>query len=92
MKKTMKCRNDVYLSGYLVKDPVLRQTKTDSAVCNYTVEVQRPFTEDIYDYIDCVAWDKVGEEIANEYKAGYRIEVHGMIVKHTVDKLSLIHT
>lgn len=60
--------NKVILIGRLVRDPELRYTQGGVAVCNFTIVVDRPFTnqngEREADFIDIVVWRKAAENVA----------------------------
>src|SRR5690606_36662529 len=73
----------VVLVGRLTKDPELRYTPNDVAVCIFTREVNRPFTnqqgERDADFINCVAWRKQAENVANYLKKGSLAGIDGRI-------------
>ena len=56
--------NTVILIGRLTQDPELRYTPNGVAVAQFTVAVDRPFTDQNgkreTDFIDCLAWRKLG--------------------------------
>ena len=61
--------NRVVLVGRLTRDPELRYTPSGVAVANFTLAVNRPFTneqgEREADFINCVIWRKPAENLAN---------------------------
>lgn len=63
--------------GNLTTDPELRQAG-ENTVCNFTVASSdyRGGTE-VTDFIDCEAWGKAGQSIAENFKKGSRIFVSG---------------
>lgn len=75
--------NVVTLVGRLTKDPELKHTPNGVAVANFTVAVNRPFRnqqgEQEADFINCVAWRKPAENLANFQKKGSLIGVEGSI-------------
>ena len=75
--------NRVVLVGRLTKDPELRYTPNGVAVCTFTLAVNRPFTnqqgERDADFINCVAWRKTAENLANYQKKGNLIGIDGWI-------------
>lgn len=75
--------NNVVLNGRLTKDPDLKYTSNGTAVASFTVAVNRDFTnqsgEREADFINCVAWRKTAETIANFTKKGALIGVVGRI-------------
>ena len=75
--------NRVVLVGRLTKDPDLRYTPNGVAVCSFTLAVNRPFTnqqgERDADFINCVAWRKQAENVANYLKKGSLAGIDGRI-------------
>lgn len=81
--------NKVILIGRLSKDPETRFTAQGTAVTNFTVAVDRPFTNHDgkreADFIDCQAWRKLGETIGNHMKKGRLIAVEGRLELSSYD-------
>lgn len=75
--------NNVVLVGRLTKDPELKMTPSGIAVTRFTLAVNRPFTsqggEKKADFINCIAWRKQAENLANFMRKGGRIGVCGRI-------------
>ncbi|MEW9675378.1 single-stranded DNA-binding protein [Lentibacillus sp. L22] len=75
--------NRVVLVGRLTKDPDLRYTATGVAVANFTIAVNRPFSnqqgEREADFINCVVWRRAAENLANYMKKGNMIGVDGRV-------------
>ena len=75
--------NRTTLVGRLVSDPTLRYTPNGVAVANFTIAVNRPFTnqqgEREADFINCVTWRKQAENLANYQKKGNQIGIDGRI-------------
>ena len=72
--------NKTMLLGNLTKDPDLKYTAgTGTAVCRFTLAVARPFKKDEVDFINCVAFGKTGETIAQYFTKGRKIAVVGNI-------------
>ena len=76
--------NKAILIGRLTKDPELRYTSSNRAVCQFTVAIDRPFTNQSTgqreaDFINVVAWDKTGENIGKYMTKGRLIAVEGRI-------------
>src|SRR5690625_3279234 len=75
--------NRVVLVGRLTRDPDLRYTSNGVAVANFTVAANRPFRkeggEQEADFINCVAWRKAAENLAQYMKKGSMIGVDGRI-------------
>ena len=71
--------NNVSLVGRLTKDPELKTTQSGLSVCRFTVAVDRPYSKDQADFINCVAWKKTAEFINNYFCKGQRIALTGSI-------------
>lgn len=75
--------NRVVLVGRLTRDPDLRYTPNGVAVANFNIAVNRPFSnqqgEREADFINCVAWRRQAENLANYMKKGSMIGVDGRI-------------
>ena len=66
--------------GRLTKDPELNYAAgTGTAVCRFTLAVTRPFKKDETDFINCIAFGKTGETIAQYFTKGKPIAVTGSI-------------
>ena len=78
--------NKVVLLGRLTKEPELRYAPgTGTAVCRFTLAVQRAFKKDEADFINCVAFGKNGETIAQYITKGRQIAVTGSIRTDSYD-------
>ena len=81
--------NNVVLVGRLTKDPELRYTQTGLAVARFTVAVNRAFSnqqgEKEADFINCVAWRKQAENLANFMRKGSQVGVQGRIQTGSYD-------
>ena len=72
--------NKVVLLGRLTKDPELRYAAgSGTAVCRFTVAINRQFKKDETDFINCVAFGKTGETIAQYITKGRQIAITGSI-------------
>lgn len=81
--------NRVVLVGRLTKDPDLRYTANGTAVANFTIAVNRPFSNQQgdreADFINCVIWRKPAESLANYMSKGSLIGVDGRIQTRSYD-------
>ena len=81
--------NKAILIGRLTKDPELRTTPTGRNVCQFSVAVNRTYTntngEREADFINCVVWDKQAENLAKYQKKGNQIAVEGRIQTRNYD-------
>lgn len=75
--------NRVALTGRLTKDIDLKQTQSGTAVTQFTLAVSRQYKakgqERQADFIECVAWRKTAEVLANYTHKGSLIGVDGRI-------------
>lgn len=75
--------NNVVLVGRLTKEPELRYTPSGIPMTRFTVAVNRTFSnqqgEREADFIQCIAWRKQAENLANYMKKGNMIGVEGRI-------------
>lgn len=75
--------NRVVLVGRLTKDPDLRYTPNGVAVANFTLAVNRPFSNQQgnreADFINCVVWRRPAENLANYMKKGSLVGVDGRV-------------
>ena len=75
--------NRVVLVGRLTRDPELRYTTNGAAVANFTVAVNRTFTnsqgEREADFINCVIWKKAAENFTNFTHKGSLVGLDGRI-------------
>ena len=66
--------NKVVLIGRLTKDPDLRfAAGSGTAVTRLTLAVNRPFKKDEADFINCIAFGKTGEIIAQYLTKGRQL-------------------
>lgn len=66
--------------GRLTADPQLRYAQgSGTAVCKFTLAVNRPFKKDETDFINCIAFNKQGEAIAQYVTKGRQLAVTGNI-------------
>lgn len=80
--------NVTMLIGRLTKDPELRMTSGGHAVTSFTVAVNRDYAkegEQQADFIQCQAWRKTAEAIANNLHKGSRIGIEGRIQTRSYD-------
>ncbi|MDU7947809.1 MAG: single-stranded DNA-binding protein [Clostridium sp.] len=72
--------NKVILIGRLTKDPELNfAAGTGTAVTRFTLAVTRPFKKDETDFINCIAFNKRAEAIAQYLTKGRQLAVTGSI-------------
>lgn len=77
--------NKVVLMGNLTRDPEVRTTPNGQSVANFSLAVNRTWkdqsgqTQEAVSYIDCVAWGKAGEIIAQYLGKGRPVLVSGRL-------------
>lgn len=72
--------NKVILIGRLTRDPELNfAAGSGTAVTRFSLAVTRPFKKDETDFINCIAFGKTGETIAQYLTKGRQLAVTGSI-------------
>ena len=73
--------NRVVLVGRITRDPELRKTQSGTSVLSFTTAVNRRFASQdaTADFINCVAWNKTAEFMAQYVKKGALLGVEGRI-------------
>ena len=82
--------NKVILMGRLTRDPEVRYTQTNNTVvASFSLAVNRRFArqgeERQADFINIVAWSKLGEFCSKYFKKGQQVGVIGRIQTRTWD-------
>lgn len=70
--------NQINLIGRLTKDPELRYTTNNKAVCNFDIAVNR-IGQEATDFINVVVWDKQAENLEKYQSKGSLIAVSGSL-------------
>lgn len=86
--------NRATLCGRLTRDPELRTTTSGSAVCSFTLAVDRPRNKDGVkeaDFIRCKCFGKQGESIAFYKRKGEMLAVDGRIQTGSYEKDGIRH-
>ncbi len=84
--------NKVILMGNLTRDPETRQTPNGQSVTNFALAVNRTWkgqdgsTQEQVSFIDCVAWGRTGEVIAQYMQKGRPILVSGRLDQRSWDQ------
>lgn len=77
--------NKVILMGNLTRDPEVRTTPGGQSVANFSLAVNRTWKgadgnqQESVSYIDCVAWGRLGEVIAQYMQKGRPLLVSGRL-------------
>ena len=82
--------NKVILMGRLTKDPEVRYTQTNNTlVASFTLSVNRRFVkqneERQADFINVVAWSKIGEFCSKYFEKGQQVGIIGRIQNRSWD-------
>ena len=80
--------NRVVLGGRMTRDPELRRTNTGAAVTSFTLALNRNFqsADGIQaDYIPCVVWNKVAENVEKYCSKGSLVGVEGRLRSRNYD-------
>lgn len=75
--------NRVVLVGHTTKELELQKTSTDKAYLKFTLAINK-FNDEV-DFIQCVAWNKSAEFLAQYGKKGSLVGVDGRISTRTYD-------
>ena len=82
--------NNINLIARLTATPELRHTNNGTAVCNFSVAVDRKFKDadgnTVTDYVDCVAWKGQAEFICKWFDKGVRIGITGELQTRSYEK------
>ena len=75
--------NKVILIGRLVRRPELKYTGSNKAVCDFSIAVNRNYTNDEgereADFINCQVWNKQAENLCKYMDKGNQLSVEGDI-------------
>lgn len=71
--------------GNLTRDPEQRTTKSGTAVTKFTIAIARRKKEDGTDYIPCVTYGKLAENVAKYTSKGKQVAVSGSIQTRSYD-------
>jgi Single-stranded DNA-binding protein len=68
--------NQIYLDGYICKEPVYRKTPLGREIADLLLAVNRPYGKS--DYIPCICWGR-NARYASNFEVGARCAVWGRI-------------
>jgi single-strand DNA-binding protein len=72
--------NEVTVIGNLTRDPELKYTTGNKAVCKISIANNQDFGDKKYvNYFDCTCWEKLGEVAAQYLKKGSKVAIHGVL-------------
>lgn len=75
--------NNISLIGRLTKEPELKSTSNGNKVISFCLAVDRRTKDKATDWIDCVAWNKTAEIIAQYCHKGKMLSVTGSLQTRT---------
>lgn len=85
----MDILNQTVIVGRIVRDPELRETETGNKITNITLAVPRSFKnvngEYETDFISCVLWKGVAENVVEYCKKGDLVGVKGHIQTRNIE-------
>ncbi|MCM1045009.1 MAG: single-stranded DNA-binding protein [Candidatus Gastranaerophilales bacterium] len=68
--------NQIYLDGYICKEPIYRKTPLGREIADLLLAVNRPYGKS--DYIPCICWGR-NARYANNFRVGERCTIWGRI-------------
>jgi|SRR5690554_5077447 len=81
--------NNVVLVGRLTRDPELKKTQSGVSFVNFTVAVNRTYTDQSgerqADFISCVVWRAQADNLARYMRQGSLIGIEGRIQTRTYE-------
>lgn len=82
--------NTVQIIGRLTHTPELRHTNSGTAVCSFSVAVDRKFKDadgnTVTDYIDCTIWKQGAEFLCKWFDKGVRVGLTGELQTRNYEK------
>lgn len=78
--------NKIVIGGRLTADPELKTTQNGKTITPFTVAINRPGKDAGAVFLDCTAFDKTAETVANYFRKGNQILVEGRMDSRTVEK------
>lgn len=81
--------NQVQLLGRLTKDPELKYTTTGKAFLRIIIAVPQERDKTQANFINCVAWNKLAEIIAEHFKKGNRINLVGKLTSRQYEEVGI---
>ncbi len=71
--------NVISLMGRLTRDPEIKFGQSGKAYCRFSIAVNRPFSKDEADFINCVSFGKTAELIGEYFRKGQQIALVGRL-------------
>lgn len=71
--------NKTFFIGNLTKDPEFTETASGTKICRFSIAVNEIFGDRKTDFIPCVAWRGLAENVAKHVKKGNKVAVAGKL-------------
>ncbi len=68
--------NQIFLDGFICKEPIYRKTPLGREIADLLVAVNRPYGKS--DYIPCIAWGR-NARYASQFEVGTRLRIWGRV-------------
>ena len=68
--------NQIFLDGFICKEPIYRKTPLGREIADLLVAVNRPYGKS--DYITCIAWGR-NARYASQFEVGSRLRIWGRV-------------
>jgi len=84
--------NQIFLDGYICKEPIYRKTPLGREIADLLIAVNRPYGKS--DYIPCIAWGR-NARYASAFEVGSRVRIESMegvklLVKKSEEKVEVV--
>ena len=77
--------NRVILVGRLTKDPILKKVPSGDSVAEFTLAVNRKYETQQADYIKCIVWRKMAENVYKYCSKGSTVGIEGKLQSRSYD-------
>ena len=90
VEKLMEDVNQIYLDGYICKEPVYRKTPLGREIADLLIAVNRSYGKS--DYIPCICWGR-NARFASTFAVGTHVQIQGRIQsREYVKKINELET
>lgn len=77
--------NTIVILGRTTDTIEIKQTASGKPVANFSIAVKRPFTKDVTDFHNVVAWDKQAELLGKYVKKGNQVCIRGYLTNRSFE-------
>ena len=82
--------NQIYLDGYICKEPIYRKTPLEREIADLLIAVNRSYGKS--DYIPCICWGR-NARFASTFAVGTHVQIQGRIQsREYVKKINELET